>query len=292
MRSRLDSRSLRAFVAVAETLSFRQAAETLRVSQPPLSRTIGELEARLRVRLFARDTRGVALTSAGERLLPKARRILRLLQEAEDDVASATDRNEIRLGLTTAVEHGRLLESLASIGERFGVRLSTVSDSSPRLVRGLRGNRLDIAFIALPTETSGLDVRPLQRQAMIVALGSKHSLARRRRLSLADLEGAQMFWFERATQPAFFDHCQRVFSQCRFTPNAVKEPLDHHVLLADVAAGRAIALLPESFTALKRKGVAYRALREGEQLAVGIGLATRADRPELGGILKHLSRSR
>src|SRR5215510_1461050 len=89
MSSRLDSRALRAFLAVAETLSFRQAAETLHVSQPPLSRTISELEARLGVRLFARDTRGVALTSAGERLLPKARRILRLLQEAEDDLSSA-----------------------------------------------------------------------------------------------------------------------------------------------------------------------------------------------------------
>jgi DNA-binding transcriptional LysR family regulator len=292
MRARLDSRSLRAFLAVAETLSFRQAAETLHVSQPPLSRTIKELEVRLGAKLFVRDTREVGLTSAGKRLLPKARRIVRLLQEAEDDLLSVSASKELRLGLTTAVEHGKLLESLERISERLGVTVSTVSDSSPRLVRSLRANRLDAAFIALPTETSGLEVKPLERQPMIVALGSKHALARRRRLSLADLLDERMFWFERARQPAFFDYCQKVFARHRFTPITVKEPLDHHVLLADVAAGRAIALLPRSFTTLQRMGVAYRPLREGEELAVGIGLAARSDRGGLEEILRWLSRSR
>src|SRR5262245_8741013 len=123
MSSRLDSRSLRAFLAVAETLRLRQAATPLHVWKPTLRRTFSEFEARLAVKLFARDTRGVALTSAGERLLPKARRILRLLQEAEDDLASESDSNEIRVGLTTAVEQGRLLESLARIGDRLRVNL-------------------------------------------------------------------------------------------------------------------------------------------------------------------------
>jgi hypothetical protein len=101
-----------------------------------------------------------------------------------------------------------------------------------------------------------------------------------------------MFWFERARQPAFFDYCQKVFARHRFTPHTVKEPLDHHVLLADVAAGRAIALLPRSFTTLQRKGVVYRALQEGEELAVGIGLAARSDRHGLEEIFRWLSRSR
>ena len=82
MRPRLDSRALELFVAVAEALSFRQAAQVLHLSQPPLSRAIRALEERLGTRLFERDTRAVALTEAGQRLLPRARRILRLLKEA------------------------------------------------------------------------------------------------------------------------------------------------------------------------------------------------------------------
>lgn len=292
MSSRLDIRSLRAFLAVAETLNFRHAAETLHISQPPLSRTIKELEARLGVMLFVRDTKGVELTSAAKKLLPKGRRIIRLLQEAEDELVSEAASREIRLGLTNAVEFGGLFQSLGNLGKRLGLTVSTVSDSSPRLVRSLRSSRLDAAVIALPTETSGLNVRSLGRQPMIVALSSKHRLARRRHLRLADLEGERMFWFERARQPAFFDHCQKIFSSHRFTPKTVREPLDHHVLLADVAAGRAVALLPQSFTTLKRTGVSYRALKEGQELAVGIGLATRTDRPELDKLLRRLGRTR
>ncbi len=71
------------FLAVADALSFRQAAETLHLSQPPLSRAIRELEERLGTRLFDRNTRGVTLTVAGEKLLPYARSIAKLLREAE-----------------------------------------------------------------------------------------------------------------------------------------------------------------------------------------------------------------
>ena len=105
MNQRLDSRSLAQFVAVARTLSFRRAAESLHLSQPPLSRAIRELEARLGVALFERDTRRVALTQAGRRLLPQAERILALIARAEASLASAAQMPaRLRLGLTTAVE--------------------------------------------------------------------------------------------------------------------------------------------------------------------------------------------
>jgi DNA-binding transcriptional LysR family regulator len=145
MRNRLDSRSLVAFVAVAESLSFRQAAEVLHVSQPPLSRTIKELELRLGVSLFDRDKRGVRLTAAGELLLPRARRILRLMQDAEAQLLALPGRREIRLGLTSAVEYGKLTKTLVRGARKLGSVISTVSDSSPRLVRELRANRIDAA---------------------------------------------------------------------------------------------------------------------------------------------------
>jgi DNA-binding transcriptional LysR family regulator len=273
MSSRLDSRSLALFLAVADTLSFRQAAETLHLSQPPLSRAIRELEERLGARLFDRGTQGVSLTDAGRKLLPYARSIGRLLREAEASLAHEGMPQSLRLGLTSAVEPAWF----GGLAERIQARhpdtaVSVVVDTSPRLVRQQRAGRLAAAFIALPTEASGLD--ELDRVPMMVAMPSSHGLARRRTVRLADLAAEVIFWFERARQPAFYDHCQRVFAHHGFAPRKVKEPTDHHVLLADVAGGRGLALLPKSFARLRRAGVSYRALVEGEELAVGIGLAT------------------
>jgi DNA-binding transcriptional LysR family regulator len=273
-------------MAVAETLSFRQAAETLHMSQPPLSRTIKELESRLGVQLFSRNTKGVALTEAGEKLVHRARRILRLLEEAESDLASAGGGQDIRLGITNAIEYGRLGEAARRLATRLGRNITIISESSPRLVRMLRAGRLDAALLALPTQAPDVAVHLLREQPMVVALSSRHRLSRRKTLSLEDLADEPMFWFERSRQPAFFDHCQKVFARHGFKPKVLKEPLDHHVLLADVAVGRAIALLPRSFTLLSRRGVAYRPLRQGKELAVGIGLAVR---PGTTGLLEALA---
>lgn len=274
MTNRLDSRALVQFVAVARALSFRVAAEALHISQPPLSRAIRQLEERLGARLFERDTQGVELTPAGRLLLPRARRILSLLAQAEALVAAEPPAARLRIGLTSAIEPSWFAGMLGRIQKaRPGAEVVTHSDSSPRLVRALRGHRLDAAFIALPTESAGLDVIELERQPMVVALAVSHALARRRGLALADLHEQPVFMFDRSRQPAFFDHCQAVFAAHGVAPRAVREPADHPVLLADIAAGRAFALLPKSFTTLRRSGVAYRALREGNEIAVGVGLA-------------------
>ena len=286
MSNRLDSRALAQFVAVAQVLSFRVAAESLHMSQPPLSRAIRQLEDRLGARLFERDTQGVELTATGRVLLPRARKILALLDQAEALVTSAPRAGRLRIGLTSAIEPSWFAGMLGCIQRlRHDAEVTMLSDSSPRLVRALRGHRLDAAFIALPTESAGLDVSLLDRQPMVVALAASHTLARRRSIALADLDGQSLFMFERSRQPAFFDHCQAVFTKHGVVPRAVREPSDHPVLLAEVAAGRALALLPQSFTALRRAGVAYRPLKEGSELAVGVGLVLRHGEVSLRGLL-------
>ena len=282
MPRRLDSRSLALFAAVADAASFRQAAERLHLSQPPLSRAIRELEERLGTRLFERGAHGVALTEAGRRLHPYAVKVDRLLREAEAALAPPQIPQLLRLGLTSAVEPP-WLNGLAEAARSMhpGLAVTVLSDSSPRLVRQLRAGRLDAAFIALPTDAPGLDVVELDRLPMVAAVRSAHPLARRRVLKLADLAASPLFWFERARQPAFYDHCERVFARHHFAPRRLREPGDHHVLLAEVAAGRGVALLPQSFAQLRRAGVSYRTLAEGGELAVGVGLATPKDRAAL-----------
>jgi DNA-binding transcriptional LysR family regulator len=290
MTNRLDSRSLRQFVAVAETLSFRQAAETLHMSQPPLSRAIRQMEGRLGTPLFERSTQRVALTSAGQRLLPLARQILRLMGEAQEAVLADRVPARVRIGVTSAVESAWFQKVARNI-EAAGVVPVVSNDASPRLVRLLSRARLDAAFIALPTFAPGLEVDVLEKQPLIAALPAGHRLARRRKISLGDLSADPLFWFRRARQPAFFDHCRAVFERHGYVPALLEEPEDHHVLLAAVASGRGVALLPASFASIRRDGVIYKPLREGAELHVGMGLATCADRQEIRQFLLRTLRS-
>ena len=272
----LDTHALHLFCAVARCLNFRQAAEQLHMTQPPLSRAIRLLEDRLGARLFERDTQGVALTQAGRTLLPQALHILSLLDTAQASLRQDSAPARLRLGLTSSVEAGLFRPLLAALeAQSKQMRVELTAAPSPRLVAAVRKGQLDAALLALPSATFELAVQPLARQPMMLALPAAHRLARKRKLGLADIAAEPIYWFERARQPAFFDHCQAIFRRHGFAPALLREPPDHHVLLSDVAAGKGMALLADSFRALRLNGVAYRPLVEGEELAAGIGLAWR-----------------
>ena len=289
---KLDTHALQMFVAVAQCLNFRQAAEQLHMTQPPLSRAVRQMEERLGVKLFERDTQHVALTPAAADLLPRALRILALLDEAELALQTRQPGMRLRLGMTSSMEsdlYRAFTDGIsAELGSGAGAALDTVFDASPRLVARLRARRLDAAIIALPTKTFDLPVLQLGKQPTLVALSSRHPLAKRRSLALADLQDQPVYWFERASQPAFFDHSHAVFRKHGFAPRFLLEPHDHHVLLSDVAAGKGVALLPASFAAISRSGVAYRKLKEGDELAAGLGLIVAEGHPAAG-LLRRLA---
>ena len=291
---KLDTHALQMFVAVAQCLNFRQAAEQLHMTQPPLSRAVRQMEERLGVKLFERDTQHVALTPAAAELLPRALRILALLDEAEQTLQARQPGMRLRLGMSSSMESDLYRAFTDGVAAALGAALGadgtveTQFDTSPRLVARLRARRLDAAVIALPTKTFELPVQQLGKQPTLVALSSRHPLARRRALALADLQDQSVYWFERARQPAFFDHSHAVFRKHGFAPRFLLEPHDHHVLLSDVAAGKGMALLPASFAAISRSGVAYRKLKEGDELAAGLGLIV-ADGHPAAALLRRLA---
>src|SRR5712691_3382600 len=101
------TRDLRYFVAVAEELSFTKAAtERLFISQPALSKQIRKLENALRVRLFERDRRTVALTVAGAAMLPKARATLAQWDETTRAIAEAARGKTLTVGFQTRIGRG------------------------------------------------------------------------------------------------------------------------------------------------------------------------------------------
>src|SRR3954452_2370690 len=93
----MELRHLRYFVAVAEELHFRRAAERLYVAQPAVSEQVRKLEAELGVRLFDRTNRSVKMTDAGTALLGEGRRVLEQVEVARRAATDARARQSARL---------------------------------------------------------------------------------------------------------------------------------------------------------------------------------------------------
>ena len=142
-------RQLAAFVAVAETLSFTKAAARLGLGQPPISRLVARLERRLGVVLLERTSHSVHLTSAGESLLPSARRAVRALAEFEKAAAEldAGRGGTIRIGTTEGAS--KLLADVLAVYRRrhadVDIKLEQMHTAAK--LDAVRTGRLDVAFL-------------------------------------------------------------------------------------------------------------------------------------------------
>ena len=181
---------LRVFLVVAEELSFTRAAARLHVAQQALSATIRRLERDVAVRLFDRTTRAVQLTPAGAALV---RRTRRALDELSHGVADARRIDRQGSGsLAVGVMAGAALELTDPILAACARALpDTAVAFDPHLYddpsAGLHAGTSDVAILRLPLEPRGLELVPLFSEPRVATLSTRHPLARRTALTLADL---------------------------------------------------------------------------------------------------------
>jgi DNA-binding transcriptional LysR family regulator len=248
----VELRHLRYFVAVAEELHFRQAAERLHVAQPAVSEQVRKLEEELGVRLFDRSQRSVALTNAGVALLEEARRVLRHAEVAQQAARSAGAEAATRLRIgclpdSLPASVPRALRHLAISAPRIQVDLTT--GSSLRLIEDVRARRLDAVVTSLPAPTKGLRVTALGEEGAVVVLPATHPHAVEASVALERLAPSRLVVLPRDANPAFHNAIVAICHRAGLSPTFVEvaEPRVEHVLLS-VAAGAGLALLPETVT--------------------------------------------
>ncbi|HIE9894604.1 TPA: LysR family transcriptional regulator [Klebsiella variicola subsp. variicola] len=270
----LDIRLLRAFAVVAEENNISRAAQRLFISQPPLTRHIRHLEAQLGVTLFQHHSKGLILTDAGREVLEMIRPLL-VLQErtlAALSQLSAHSPQPLRLGLTTAFEQGIFAAVESALSDHTRT-LHITRHASPALAQQVRKGKLDVALVALPLNTEGLHLHPLPYQEpLIAALPVSWPEAARPALTLRALNHRPLFWFKRERNPDFFDYTRRIFDRAGYTPAYVEEPAEHDVLLARIARGEGMILLPASFSAIQRQGVVFCPVAEGDSMPLSLGV--------------------
>lgn len=280
-----STRTLQCYLAVAQELNFRRAAELLNMSQPPLSRKIKALEDMLRVQLIHRATQRVSLTTAGEAFKDEAYKFLLALdlavaavkEQFHDDDPSA---DVVRVGLTSVINYALIpqLNDLVTAPDFTGGR-PLERAWSRHLVERVRSGEIDIAIVGdIVTPTADLEVETVGHEPMIVVLSASHPAAESATVDLAELGETPLFWSSRTDNPAFYDKCERVFKSLGYAAPRRPEPKDFATLLASVAAGEGVALCPQSMQATSHLGVAYRALQPkvAPLLAIDVQVVWRA----------------
>lgn len=189
-----DFRHLRAFVAVVDAGTVGRAAETLRISQPALSRLVRVLEATLGVALFERHTRGMQLTSFGEELLPRSRVLLAGAEDAAEDIAAlrGAERDTAKVGALASAARTVLPPAMELlILEQPQIRVAVLEGVADTLLEALHGRSIDLviaADLAVDDDIMRLG-RPVGGDVTSVVARSGHPMAGRGTLAPADLAG-------------------------------------------------------------------------------------------------------
>jgi DNA-binding transcriptional LysR family regulator len=246
----MELRHLRYFVAVAEELNFRRAAERVYVAQGAFSEQIRKLECELGVRLLHRSRHGVSLTYAGAALLPEARDVLNRAEVARLAAQSAHDRatTRLRLGYMPASLPASVPRALQRLGDSMPLLEATVEPgASSALLDAVRDERLDAVVVSLPAPTAGLRVTSLGDQAAIAALPASHPHTRRPEAAFGHLAPERIIVLPREVNRALYDG---ILAGCRdagLSPTVVEVPNGQiDVALLAVAAGAGVGVLPES----------------------------------------------
>lgn len=185
-----DLTDLRAFVAVADLGSFRAAAEALHLTQPALSRRVDKLEQALGFRLFDRTTRKVELNAMGRSFLPRSRHVLNELDGALLGMADLSDRlrGQVSIACVPSTVAAFVADTLREFHQRYPrIRVRLIDDSATEIVSAVARCEADFGISYLGTQEPDLEFEPLFDEAFVLACRRDHALARRRRVSWAEL---------------------------------------------------------------------------------------------------------
>jgi DNA-binding transcriptional LysR family regulator len=262
----LELRHLRAFLAVAETLHFTQAAERLGISLPALSEQIQGLETLLGVRLFRRTKRSVALTDAGQLFLRDALPALAQVERAERTgrLAGRGERGIVAVGFAASAAFSGILGAsvMAWRQAQPQVELHFQELESVPQLDALQEGRLDIGFIRSPARLpDGIVSVALLRERFWLALPAQHPLCSVPEIRPEQLANESFVSPHAETSIGFHHHTIDLAREAGFTPCLTHHGRDLVAVAALVALGLGVALVPASLRdCVQLPGLTYRPL--------------------------------
>ena len=260
----IETRLFRYFVALAEEQHFARAAARLGITPPTLTHQIKKLESELGAKLLERKgNRGVVVTEAGQRFLDSARDVLRRVGEAAATARQAQrgELGRLQIGFMTTVSGSGLLRNW--IGPFYqanpGIDITLHKLIPIAQIDGIVHKELDAAFLRTPNKyPAGVRGFQVHRQRMMVALPSEHPLARYKAISPAMLVRETFVNIAPELDVEFFGYTEVIADMGNFVPRVTKRDEDFITVLAYVALGRGITVVPELMQTMNVPNVVFR----------------------------------
>ena len=275
----MELRHIRYFVAVAEQRSFSRAAEQLRLAQPPLSQQIRKLEKEIGVELFVRTTRSVSLTHAGEVFYERVRPMLRD-GDAAIQAAQRAARGELgvlSVGFTGSATYALLPALTRAHRDRFpGVSLEPRGEMlTSAQVDGLQRGQIQVGLLRPPVTSADLVVEVVRREPLVALLPVRHPLAGDRQVRLSALRDEPFLSYPSSPVSSVQGVALEACRAAGFVPEVLQEVAETATMVALVAGGLGVSLVPASTQQLHIGGAVYRPLADPVP-EVALALAYRA----------------
>lgn len=283
----IDLRRLRYFLLVSDELHFGRAAARLHIAQPPLTRQISALEADLGFRLFDRSTRNVTLTSEGRHFLPYARAVL----EQVDLTASITSKlaagsaGHLAVGYASSIALSDIFsQTIQTFCSAYpDVQLTVEEGASSSQWSQLIEGRLDIGMSRMqpPADDAEIQAICLDNEPLVAAIASDSPLARQEQVTLADLSAYPLIAFPTDYGSGLNEIIEALYRRQALIPLPAPKGKQITSIIALVAAGRGVAVVPQCTQTLVKRGVTYRPLAEPGATAPLLILTRKRERSPL-----------
>ncbi|MGH8811877.1 MAG: LysR family transcriptional regulator [Advenella sp.] len=249
----LDLRSLRYFVAVAETLNFSKAAARLNISQPPLSLAIRQLEEKMGAQLFERNSRHVSLTPAGAMLYKEALFLLSHAGSLKNRLAHTTERGRLRLGFVGSMVYRglpALLQLLGREGEQIDIELA--ESNSGDIIDKVAMGHVDVGFIHSNRLPIDLQDKVIVTEPFLLCAHKDNPILKKKTPALADFSAQRFIFFSRHVSPVYYEILLSMCISAGFFPKAVDETRHWLSILSMVSQNMGVSLVP---TCMKHCGL-------------------------------------
>lgn len=278
----MELRHLRYFVAVAEERNLTKAAKKLYISQPPLTRSIMQLEEELEVQLFIRKARGLELTSAGSYFLDQVRQLLDRLETTVADVQriSAERKTIFSIGFEPSILYGQLPLLFRRLRKNKNLELVLHEMMTHEQQHALKTGKIDLGFGRVIVTDQDIHQEVLFNEPLMAALPSCCPLAQSppTLAQLAQMK-AILFSAKPGPSPSFSSYVHHLFYQHGLRLNVVQQVNDLQTALSLVASDMGFALVPEQVSRLQRENVVYTPIADCEAVTSVIASRRANDQP-------------